>query len=65
MAFVQQKYCNHCDCVRSFINHVCPQCEERKRRIEIAAWQALTFDEKLLDIHKRLLKLENNQEIRY
>ena len=26
----------------------------------MAAWQAKTTDEKLLDIHKRLLKLEAN-----
>lgn len=65
MAYIQEQYCKACDCVRSFINNVCPQCEERKRRTEMAAWQALTSDEKLLDIHRRLLALENRKEIRY
>ena len=58
MAYLHTEYCKECDCTRTFINNRCPQCGERKQRMEMAAWQALTVEEKLLDIHKRLLKLE-------
>jgi predicted ATP-dependent serine protease len=58
MAYITTQYCNKCEKELNFYNGKCPNCTERKRREEIAAWQALTVEEKLLDIHKRLLKLE-------
>jgi hypothetical protein len=39
-------------------NGKCDHCSERERREVMAAWMAKTTDEKLLDIHRRLLRLE-------
>lgn len=63
MAFVRQEYCNQCEAQRQFINRKCSVCCERERREEMAKWKAKTTDEKLLDIHKRLLKLENGSKL--
>lgn len=58
MARISQDYCNKCSQETQHINNRCVPCAVRETRQEMAAWQALTIEEKLLDIHKRLLKLE-------
>jgi DUF1680 family protein len=58
MALVETKYCNHCEQIRDFTNFKCNNCADREYREKMAAWLAKTTDEKLLDIHKRLLYLE-------
>jgi hypothetical protein len=58
MALVKTDYCRVCEKVTRHINMKCSDCAERERREAMAVWQAKTTDEKLLDIHKRLLKLE-------
>ena len=58
MARISQDYCNKCEQQTQHINNRCVTCAVRENRQEMAAWQALTIEEKLLDIHKRLLKLE-------
>lgn len=58
MAYISREYCNKCEKEVQMVNHRCPTCAVRESRQEMAAWQALTVEEKLLDIHKRLLKLE-------
>lgn len=58
MAYIQTKYCTTCDRDTSHTNGTCNHCRERIRREEMAAWQAKTVEEKLLDLHKRILKLE-------
>lgn len=58
MAYISQEYCNFCEQETQFINRKCIACACREVRQETAAWQALTVEEKLLDIHKRLRKLE-------
>lgn len=65
MAFVELKYCEKCSEVTNFINHKCVKCSEREYRQEIAAWKALTTEEKLLDLMGRVEKLENRQDITY
>jgi tryptophan 2,3-dioxygenase len=45
------------------INKKCRNCMEREYREPMNTWQSKTIDEKLLDIHKRLLKLESNNKI--
>jgi hypothetical protein len=59
MAFVETRYCHICEQATMHRDHLCAPCEERKRRTELASWQALSIEEKLLSIHKRLLKLES------
>jgi len=65
MAFVELKYCEKCSEVTNFIDHKCTECSEREYRQEIAAWKVLTIEEKLLDLMKRVEKLENKQDISY
>ena len=62
MAYISREYCNDCEQEVDMINHRCVTCAVRKTRQETAAWQALTIEEKLLDIHKRLLKIENRND---
>lgn len=59
MAYIARRYCSGCEQEVDTINGKCVTCAVRKTRQEMAAWQALTIEEKLLDIHKRLLQLEN------
>ena len=58
MVYLTTEYCVECETTLQMCNGKCPKCEERKRRVDIAAWQALSTDEKLLDLHKRILELE-------
>ena len=65
MAYISQKYCSRCERETGHINYDCILCKERIRREEMAAWQAKTYDEKLLDLHKRILAIENRKPITY
>jgi hypothetical protein len=65
MAYISTKYCLHCERETNHVNHDCTLCLERIRREEMAAWQAKAFDEKLLDLHKRMLAIENRKPIIY
>ena len=58
MAFIQMKYCSRCEKETQHCNGVCPVCSERSERERIALWNALTVDEKLSDLRKRVEKLE-------
>jgi DUF1680 family protein len=58
MAFVRTEYCRHCEAEKLHTNGKCNDCRDREHREAMAAWQAKTTDEKLLDIHKRLLRIE-------
>jgi len=58
MAFIQSKYCEHCEKETQHCNGVCEVCAERFERERIAIWNALTIDEKLCDLRKRIEKLE-------
>lgn len=61
MAFVEFKYCEKCVGTTNFINGKCAVCSDREYRQQIAAWQALTTEEKLLDLMKRIERLENRE----
>jgi hypothetical protein len=58
MAYVNHEYCRECEQVTHHINQQCTPCAERKRRAEIAAWNALTTEEKLQDLRRRVEILE-------
>jgi len=58
MALIQSKYCNHCEATTIHTNGKCNDCYSSETRESMAAWLAKTTDEKLLDVHKRLLKIE-------
>ena len=58
MAFLRNMYCHICEKETSHNHMKCISCEERKYREKIAKWNALTNDEKLSDLRKRIEKLE-------
>jgi len=58
MALVRTEYCRSCEAEKMHTNGKCNDCLEREHREAMAAWQAKTTDEKLLNIHKRLLRIE-------
>lgn len=65
MAYVELKYCDKCAGTTNHINGKCAPCYDREYRQKNAAWQALTVEEKLLDLMKRIEKLENRREPSY
>lgn len=58
MAFIRMEYCNSCEKETQHCNGVCPTCYEKSERIRIAKWNDLMADEKLVDLRKRIEKLE-------
>jgi predicted ATP-dependent serine protease len=58
MAYIRDEYCPHCEAEKMHTNGKCNDCRAREHREAMAAWKAKTTNEKLLDIHKRLLRLE-------
>jgi hypothetical protein len=58
MAYIRDEYCHRCEKETQHCNHKCTNCAEREYRERTAAWNALTTDEKLQDIRKRLEDLE-------
>lgn len=58
MALIRIQYCQTCAAEKRHTNGKCNDCRQREHREAMAAWQAKTIDERLLDIHKRLLRLE-------
>lgn len=50
MAFVEHKDCPKCEKSTRHINEQCSPCAERAYREKIAAWNALTVEEKLQDL---------------
>jgi len=65
MAYYQDKYCYRCELSGPHINGYCVRCKDRAHREKMAAWNALTVEEKLLDLHKRIASLESKPDIKY
>lgn len=61
MAHVEFKHCEKCVGTTNHINGKCTVCSDREYRQKIAAWKVLTTEEKLLDLMKRIEKLENKE----
>lgn len=58
MAFTETKHCDTCCTVRQHTNGKCNDCHTREERAAMAAWVSMKKSERLLDLHKRLLRLE-------
>ena len=58
MALVIAQHCDACAQYTLYTDGKCNQCRGREQREAMAVWNAKTTDEKLLDIHRRLLRLE-------
>ena len=59
MAHVVTEYCGRCETDTTFVNGSCSSCSMREYREMVGAWNALTVDEKLTDLRKRMEKLEH------
>ena len=59
MAYLNTEYCHRCERDTPHINGECGPCSERESREKIAAWNALTTEEKLIDLRKRVEHLEH------
>lgn len=58
MALMGEDYCTTCESTTMFVNRKCSKCSEREHREEVAKWNALTTEEKLQDLRRRVEKLE-------
>ena len=58
MAVVENKYCPKCEKVEYFCNGTCNSCRSDKYIQETAAWNALSVDQRLQDLRRRIEKLE-------
>ena len=58
MVMIKEMYCDRCEKKTLHNFMMCRECEQRACREKVAKWNALTVDERLKDIRKRLEKLE-------
>ena len=58
MAFIRVEYCRVCETTTQHVNGGCSECKERIYKEKVAAWNALTVDERLQDLRRRMEKLE-------
>lgn len=59
MAFIRDEHCHTCGKTTMFINGKCVVCREREEKMALAEWKAKSIDEKLFDLHVRLLAQES------
>ena len=55
---IENKLCHDCDIERLHRNGKCSYCMEKAHRLERARWMALTPDEKIEELLKRIAILE-------
>ena len=58
MAFVEQKLCPVCETVTHHCNGKCSNCTDRKNRERLHAWRAMSYDDRLEDLRKRVESIE-------
>jgi predicted ATP-dependent serine protease len=58
MVLARDQYCEECAATTPHHNGKCTHCERAKVIAEEAAWNSQPTEKKLLDIHRRLKKLE-------
>jgi len=61
MALATSKYCPKCGDETVHINMLCARCEDRFMREEQARWEALSTEEKIQDLIRRIEKLERGR----
>ena len=61
MAFLTQEECLKCEQLTTHINSKCSVCADRIKRQQVEKWNALTTDEKLNDLRKRIEILERGE----
>jgi len=63
MAYIRTKYCYTCEKSTQHVNHKCDDCEARKFSLTLDGWRSLPMEDKLVDLHLRLLSLESGSQI--
>ena len=63
MAYITFGYCKKCEAQTQYVNGYCCACLQREEREKIAAWNALTVEEKLQDLRRRVDKLEDKTDL--
>ena len=63
MVQVIDKWCTRCCKDTRFANGRCVECTDALKRAQIAAWNALTVDQRLNDLRKRVEKLEAGRHV--
>jgi hypothetical protein len=58
MAYITTRFCYLCGKETTHTNTICDDCHEREEQQKLSAWMMQTTEEKLTDLHKRLLKIE-------
>jgi len=58
MARISRKHCAVCDSDQTFVNGRCGACKKKKTGEEEEKWSAMSVDDRLLDLHRRVKQLE-------
>jgi len=64
MVYISTEQCHVCKQHTTFTNNICKRCKEKEFKEMIKLWDSKTNEEKFLDIHKRLLAIENKNDIK-
>jgi predicted ATP-dependent serine protease len=64
MVYAADQYCEECASTTLHHNGKCTHCERAKAIMAEATWNAQPIEKKLLDLHRRLQKLERGP-VRY
>lgn len=63
MAYTDNKYCPDCKEMRPHTNGNCDVCKNKQQEVALDTWLAQTDKDKLLDLHKRILRLETTRHL--
>lgn len=55
---IKSGHCHNCKKITEFHNRECSECKEKDRKESLAEWMEKSSDERLLDLHERLLDVE-------
>ena len=58
MAYINTEYCPKCESETRHTNGKCNDCAAREYREQTAAWNALTTEEKMQDLRRRVERME-------
>lgn len=59
MTRISSSYCAACGEQKTFVNGKCGACKKKKAEEEERRWSALSVDDRLLDLHRRMKALES------
>lgn len=63
MALIRNQFCRKCEQDTRHCNDKCTECAKREYRERVGAWNALTVDERLQDLRRRVEELEKGTPV--